>query len=361
MQAVADGDAQDDGPEAQGHQGHVSLDPVHAGEGENGPVDDGDDLLPDESPAVEAQEEDDEDDQERDSHGHDQVAPDGAGVGNAPEGRPVHEDADVRMGGLVGLPLLGEEAVKPLGGPGIQRGEARGQESQRHGLVRAEEMTVLDRITAGGTALVRKEFSEKDVAESQRVHGNELRRLARHVLLEGLPVLLHGLVKCFRFQRFLETGVQGRVDERRQVLESIVHRPEHRAHVDGMQDPRDEPPGRIPLEQVLREFLHGRPEGRRIRGIPRIGRRNLDEYLVFQSYVAESQFIVRAGTRQELDDVLLVTETDAEGGKQKETACEQQVQQPLVLLEEVINRYEYPVHCWKFQLNPPKLRFIREN
>ena len=294
VQAVTDGDAQDDGAEAQGHQGHVPLDPVHAGQGEDGPVDDGHDLLPDEGPTVETQEQDDEDDEEGNAHGHHQVSADGAGVGNAPEGRSVHEDADFRMGGLEGLPLLGQKVVEPLRSPGVQRGETRGQEGQRHGLVGAEEMPVFDGVTPGGTAFLTEEVAEHEVSQSQRVHRHQLRILAGHVLFQQPQVLLHLREDGVRFQRCLECRVQGRVDEGRQVLEPVVHRPEHRAHVDGMQDSGDEPPGRVPLQEGIGESGDTFAEDRRVHGVRRICRSDLDEYLVLESYITECQFIVSA-------------------------------------------------------------------
>ena len=83
MQAVADGYAQHNGAQAQGHQGHdASLDPVHAGQGKEGAVYYGDHLLPHEGEAVEAHDDDNQDKEHGQADGPDQITLDGARIGH---------------------------------------------------------------------------------------------------------------------------------------------------------------------------------------------------------------------------------------------------------------------------------------
>ena len=62
MQAVAECDAQNHGADAEGHQRHSALDPVHAGQGEEGAVGHGQHVLPDDVGAFEADTQHDKDD-----------------------------------------------------------------------------------------------------------------------------------------------------------------------------------------------------------------------------------------------------------------------------------------------------------
>ena len=138
------------------------------------------------------------------------------------------------------------------------------------------------------------------------------------------------------------------------MFEGVIHGPQHRAHVQLVQDSFDMVRRGVPLEQGFAVFVHVGGQGRRVQRTGRIGGGNLDEHLVLQTDVAECQFTVRAGAGKELDDVFLVPQPDAEREEQQETACEKQVQQPLLPLEKVIDRNEYPVHTFGFLFNAQK-------
>ena len=130
------------------------------------------------------------------------------------------------------------------------------------------------------------------------------------------------------------------------MFEGVVHGSQHRAHVELVQDAGDMMRRGVPLQQGLAVFVHVGGQGGGVQRAGRIGGGDLDEHLVLQADVAESQFAVRAGAGEELDDVLLVPQPDAEREEQQETAREKQVQQPLVPLEKVIDRNEDPVHTF---------------
>ena len=60
----------------------------------------------------------------------------------------------------------------------------------------------------------------------------------------------------------------------------------------------------VPLQQGFAVFVHVGGQGGGVQRAGRIGGGDLDEYLVLQADVAESQFTVRTGAGEELDDVL---------------------------------------------------------
>ena len=281
---------------------------------------------------MEAQQQDDEDDQQGETHREDKVIPDGAGVGNAAQRGAMHEDTHLGMLRLESLPLPVQKVVETLRRSGVERGETRVQEGQGHGLVRAEEMAVLDGETARGTAVLRHQHLQ----ESERVHGDELSDLPGLIGLQQRQVLLHRGLHGLRFQRLGKRGIKGCVDEDGKMLEPVVHRAQHGAHVQVVQDAADVPAGRVLLEQGFAVFVQAGAQGGGVLRVPRIGGSDLDEDFVLQADIAESQLIVGAGTGEELDDVLLIAQLKSEEQEKDETACQQQIQRAFVTPEKVI-------------------------
>ena len=150
VQAVADGYTQHNGTQAQGHQGHEALEPVHAGHGEGRAVGNGEHLLPHKGEAVEAQENDYQDYQQGKTHGPVNVVLDGAGVGNAALRVAVNVQLKIRMAFFVFLLGAGNHAYHLAGFAGVHRVETGGEEGQGYGFVRAEEVTVFHGETADG-------------------------------------------------------------------------------------------------------------------------------------------------------------------------------------------------------------------
>ena len=248
----------------------------------------------------------------------------------------MHEDTHLGMLRLESLPLPVQEVVETLRRSGVERGETRVQEGQGHGLVRAEEMAVLDGETARGTAVLRHQHLQEDVPESERVHGDELSDLPGLIGLQQRQVLLHRGLHGLRFQRLSKRGVKGCVDEDGKMLEPVVHRAQHGAHVQVVQDAADVPAGRVLLEQGFAVFVQAGAQGGGVLRVLRIGGSNLDEDFVLQADIAESQLIVRAGTGEELDDVLLIAQLKSEYQEKDETACQKQIQRAFMTLEKMI-------------------------
>ena len=197
-------------------------------------------------------------------------------------------------------------------------------------------MAVLDGETARGAAVFRHQHLQEDVPESQRVHGDELGDLAGFVRLQQRQVLLHRSLHGLRLQRLGERCVKGCVNESGKMLEPIVHRAQHGTHVQVVQDAADVPAGRVLLKQGFAIFVQAGAQGGGILRILRISGSDLDEDLVLQTDVAESQLIVGAGTGEELDDVLLIAQLKSEEQEKDETACQQQIQRAFVTPEKVI-------------------------
>ncbi len=222
VQAVADGDAQHDGADTQGHQGHIALYPVHAGHGEDGAVEHRDHLLPHKGQPVETQQHDHEDQQEGQADGPDQVPLDGAGVGIAIVRVAVHQDADLGMLGFHFPFQLVHHLHQARAGAGIGGAEARGEEGQGDGFVRAEKVPAVDGDAAHAAGALTQDIVQQG-PQVQRVHGNQLRSFAGFVFHDNVVVPGHLFLEGLRLQGMRDEGIPGGVDETGQMREAEVH------------------------------------------------------------------------------------------------------------------------------------------
>ena len=354
VETVTDGDAEDDGSETQCHQRHVALDPVHAGHGEDGAVGYGDDLLPDERPVMEAQQDDNQDDDERDAHRHEKVFLEGAGVGYAAERIAEGQDADLGVGRLERIPGLLQHVVEAGRDAGVHSVEGRVHESERRALVGEEEMTVHDRVAAHVAAFPGQDAVNQNPAQVERVHRNHRRGASVLVLHDEVIVLPHLGFDGFRGHRRVETAVPGGIDEGGEMGEGIIRRAEGHVGVQPVQEAFDEVSGGVPGLKLGRELVHVLSEFPRRDGII-AGGGHLDEDFVLEGDLAERKFVVHRGARQEFEDFLLETQARPEEEENQETADHQAVHQPFVLAEIVIYGQKNPVH-YKFLVNSYKCK-----
>ena len=268
VQAVADGNAQDDGAKAQGHEGHVAFDPVHAGHGEEGAVDDREYLVQDEADVMEAEHHDNEDEEQGQANGPYEVPLDGAGVGNAALRVAVNQDAKVRMCGFKVLAGFVDHLDKAGAFTGVGRDERGGQEGQGYALVQAKEMAV-NNVEAAGHAL--RKGLEENISKAQRVHGYQLGVVAGFIFHDKVGVFYHLGLNGFLGERFFNEGVPGGIQERRKVGQAVFHGAETCFDIQSGEDATDEVAGRVPLLKHVAELIYAlsKDEGvDRVQGVP---------------------------------------------------------------------------------------------
>ena len=314
MEAVTEGHAQDDGADTHSHQGHTALEPVHTGHREDGSVQHGDHLLPQEGHSVETQNHDDHDQEERDANGPHQVSLDGSGIGNAALRITVYQDADVRVSGLDFLLEFVHHIHQTGAGTGVGGREGRGEEGQGHGLVRAEEMAAVNG-DAAHTGILTQDFTHQGVPEVERIHRDQLGVVTGFVFHHNLVVPGHLLGKGLGLQGLLYLGVPGSINEGRKVRHGKIHGFQGRVDIQRHKHSLQIVGSAVPLFQNVAVFLCYGTQLFRTHRIERVAGRDLDKYFVNQADVAESELVGRGRAGKELDDVFLVLQFGAKPGK----------------------------------------------
>ena len=254
----------------------------------------------------------------------------------------MDEDAGVGVRGLERFLFLPEDAGEAGGVARVGLGEGRRDEGHGDGLVGTEEMSVHNGVAADASVAfrLRQEGLQEDVAQVERVGADQPGQVAGLVFFDEGHVALHLGFSGPGLQCGGKSAVEPRVDEGRQMLESVVHGAERRFDFQRTEDADDITAGRVTGTQGIGEFVDVLPERPRVGRCVGIGSRNLDKNLVFEPDVAEGQLAVKAGAGQELDDVLLVGQPGAEHGEYHRADGQQGIQQALVFLEIAVYRYE---------------------
>ena len=288
-----------------------------------------------ETQAAEGQQQDDQDDQKRKPYGPDEVLLDGTGVRHGAQRRTVQEDACVGVCGLECLAFLVEEPGKAGGGSRIGLFEAGREEGHGHRAVGAEEVAILDGKVAHASFLspCGQDFPQKDVAQVERVGTDQLGGLAGHVGLEEFDIADHLRFDGFGLQGGCKGLVKRSVDERRQMLETVIHGTERHGRVEGTEDIPDVTARGIAFQQSFDVFVDIPAQGPGIHRLVGRSRPDLDENLVFQADVAESELALKAGTGQQLGHVLLVAEARTEEQEDQHADGQQGVHDSLVAAE----------------------------
>ena len=257
VETVADGYAQDYRTDSQRHQGHISLYPIHTGEGEERSVKHGAHHLEYESALAEAEQQENHYDYQRDAYGQHHIALDGACVGDAAQRVAVGQHLHEGMLLLERLARLLQQMVEPGRLARFHLGEAGREEGHHNALVGTEEVAVLDGVVAdGGLFFGGHKLGHQSVAPSQRVDADDLYGIARHILLQHLPVLLHLPVDGLRGAEGVEFLIERVVYEGGQMAESVVHRAERGLHLEGAENAADVLEFGVAVEQRLGEFVH---------------------------------------------------------------------------------------------------------
>ena len=293
---------------------------------------------------METQEHDNQDQEEGQADGPDQIPLDGTGIGNAALRIAVYQDVGVRMLGLKFHLELVHHTDQTGAGTGVGGREGRGEEGQGHGLVRAEEVAVVDSDSAHAGGLA-QDFAQ-EVPQAQRIHGNQLRVFAGFIGHHYLIVSGHLLLEGFLLQFLLDEAVPGSVDERRKMAEAEVHGFQRRINVQSCEYALEIVRGAVPLLQRGAVFLYQRTQFFGCQGIESILGGNLYKDLVNKADIAESELVGSGRAGKELDDVFLVLELGTKPGKNGRGSNQNGIKQSLVPLKKVVYGQKYSVHIW---------------
>ena len=207
-------------------------------------------------------------------------------------------------------------------------------------------MAVLDGKSAYAAAFFRQDVRQEDVAQAERVGADQLGRLAGHVCFDEGDIAGHLRFHGLRRQRLGKGFVIAGVDKCGEMLKSIIHRAECRLDFQCAEDTDQIFPGGVAGADGICEFIDIASQRPGIERFLRIAGRDLDENLVLQPDVAESQFCVQTRPRHQFDDVLLITEFGSEEGKYQRRGNQHKIQHTLVPLEISVDRKKNPVHCF---------------
>ena len=255
----------------------------------------------------------------------------------------MDKELDVGMGLFVFLFGAVNHPHHPPGPAGIHGVETGGEERQGHGFVRAEEVSALHGKAGHGTFLAH-EPADDDIPKADGVHGHQLGVQTGFIVHYDVVVLRHDLVYGLFLQQFLDIPIPRGVHERGKMAKAEIHGREGQVRIQGGKDAGYVHAGGILLLQDVTEFFHGGTQFTGGYRMLRIPGRNLDEYLVFEFYFAESQFVINGRTGEELDNVLFQVNVQAKPDEHQRTGNHQDVHQRLPILEEMINGQEYSVH-----------------
>ena len=117
-----------------------------------------------------------------------------------------------------------------------------------------------------------------------------------------------------------------------------VHCVQGQADVQGMKDAADVLSAAVPGLERLAELLHCVAQILRAGRVLRVRRGYLDESLVLELYLAESQLVIGSFAGQELNDVLFEGDLEAEKGEKHETAPKQHVHKHFMAFEPLVKR-----------------------
>ena len=189
MQAVTERDAQHHGADAEGHQRHTALNPVHARQREKGAVGHGQHVLPGDIEALEAETEDNQDNQQRDADCEVDVARHDAVVVARAHHAAVHQHFDVGVRFLEFTDTVVDMVHQLAAQFSVERLEIRGDVDECHRAVGAEEVSVDESETQTGG-----EVGHQVLAEVERVGGHHIGDGAGLVVHDQLVVVGHRLV-----------------------------------------------------------------------------------------------------------------------------------------------------------------------